>query len=192
MLPMKYLSEKFGKVGLGELVTHFLARDMVGEQLATFLQDGVDTAIANPNKTWGEFLAERPEAALRTAVATIVQFGAIAGASSVARRTFMAAQSLDYQARENDRFLADMHEVLNIASGSKLMQRDPDSFAQFVNEAARDQGGDGHVYVDGHVLAETLAQSGVTMAQVEQLSPTVAAQLADASTLNAPVGDPDR
>lgn len=53
--------------------------DIPGEQIATLAQDAIDTAIANPDKTWGQYLAERPNAALQTLVATIGQGAIMAG-----------------------------------------------------------------------------------------------------------------
>ena len=35
---------------------------MPGEQIATIAQDAIDTAIANPDKTWAQYAAERPDA----------------------------------------------------------------------------------------------------------------------------------
>lgn len=79
MLPMGWLTDKFGKVGFGQFLREYFAREMPTEQIATFLQDAIDTAIANPDKTWGDFWAERADAAGKTAVATLMQSGAFAG-----------------------------------------------------------------------------------------------------------------
>ncbi|WP_422932569.1 PLxRFG domain-containing protein [Sphingobium cupriresistens] len=85
-LPMGWFTDKFGKVGFGEFLTQYLAREMPTEQLATFAQDAIDTAIANPDKTWGDFWDERLDAAGKTAVATLMQTGAFAGVNSALRR----------------------------------------------------------------------------------------------------------
>ena len=86
LLPMGYLTDKFGKAGFGEFLTQYFAREMPTEQLATFAQDAIDTAIANPDKTWGDFWAERGDAAGRTAVATLMQSGAFAGLNAAVGR----------------------------------------------------------------------------------------------------------
>lgn len=53
--------------------------DIPGEQIATLAQDAIDTAIANPDKTWQDYANERPDAALQTLIATVVQGGVMAG-----------------------------------------------------------------------------------------------------------------
>lgn len=86
LLPMGKLVADFGKVGAGKFLRDYLGREMPTEQVATFAQDAIDTAIANPDKTWGEFLQERPEAAARTAIATLTSSGVLAGASYAVER----------------------------------------------------------------------------------------------------------
>lgn len=61
LLPMKYFTDSLGKVGLGEFFTNLLARTtptMVAQQVAN---SAIDTAVANPNKTWSQWLKEQPE-----------------------------------------------------------------------------------------------------------------------------------
>jgi Large polyvalent protein associated domain 38/Large polyvalent protein-associated domain 5/ADP-Ribosyltransferase in polyvalent proteins/Large polyvalent protein-associated domain 1 len=84
-IPMSFLVKKFGKVGAGQFVSGLLARDVIPEQAATLAQDAIDTAIANPDKTWGEYLAERPDAAYQTLIATITQAGAVGAVNAGAR-----------------------------------------------------------------------------------------------------------
>jgi hypothetical protein len=52
-----------------------LVPEMLGEQAATFLQDLDKWVELNPDKTAKEFIAERPSAAMQTAVATLVGTG---------------------------------------------------------------------------------------------------------------------
>jgi hypothetical protein len=75
MIPMGTLLKRFGKEALLPLFTKIALQEGVGEQAATLAQDAIDTAIANPNKTWAQYWAERPKAALDTAIATGVQVG---------------------------------------------------------------------------------------------------------------------
>ncbi|MBB4633209.1 hypothetical protein, partial [Sphingosinicella soli] len=59
--------------------------DMVGEQVATVLQDMNTWHAINPEKTVGEYLRERPARAAETAIATLVNAGAM-GAMHMASR----------------------------------------------------------------------------------------------------------
>lgn len=86
LLPMGFLVKKFGKVGLGQFLSGMLAREIPSEQVATLVQDAIDTAVANPDKTWGEYLKERPGAAYQTLLATVSQAGLMAGASKVKQK----------------------------------------------------------------------------------------------------------
>ncbi len=82
LLPMGFLVKKFGKVGAGEFLRGMLARELPTEQIATLAQDAIDTAIANPDKSWDEYISERPGAAYQTLLATLVQSGLMGGASA--------------------------------------------------------------------------------------------------------------
>jgi hypothetical protein len=86
LLPMGFLAKRFGKTGLGDFVSGMLIRDLPGEQVATFAQDAIDTAIANPDMTWKDFWAQRPEAARDTALASLTQTAVLGGASSLGGR----------------------------------------------------------------------------------------------------------
>lgn len=66
--------------GLGKVAAEFFGREFLGEQAATLLSDLNAWMTLNPDKTIGEFLAERPEAAARTAVSTIASGGVQTGA----------------------------------------------------------------------------------------------------------------
>jgi len=85
-MPMGFLVKQFGKAGAGQFLTGLLAREVPGEQVATLVQDAIDTAVANPDKTWGDYLAERPDAAYQTLLATLTQGGVMGGANAVAGR----------------------------------------------------------------------------------------------------------
>lgn len=84
-LPMGVIVDKFGKVGAKRFLSDLLIKDMTGEQVATITQDAIDTAVANPDKTWGQYFAERPDAAYQTAVATLAQGGAMGAANRAVR-----------------------------------------------------------------------------------------------------------
>jgi len=86
-IPMGFILNKFGTAtGAKDFLIGLLARELPTEQAATLAQDAIDTAIANPNKTWTQYLEERPNAALQTALATVVQGGLMAGGSAVTQR----------------------------------------------------------------------------------------------------------
>lgn len=164
------------KVGapLWKMLTNQVLSEIPGEQVATVLQDLNEWAVLNPEKPFKSYLEERPSAAAQTLVATIVAAG---GASGAARGASMAVNRL--RARNSEAEAATINatvltELNDLAANSKLRERSPEAFAQFVREAAAD-GPVQDVFID----AAALAQSGVDLAALAKASPSVAAQLAD-------------
>lgn len=144
LLPMGFLVKRFGKTGFKSFVSGMLGRELPSEQVATFLQDAIDTAVANPDKTWGEFWAERPEAAANTAVATVVQAGAMGGASKVA--SHFAHQ--DAQAEAAKPAVEQFDEVVKATSALPLRERDPAAFHGLMEKLSEG--------MDVHVSAEAV------------------------------------
>lgn len=148
-----------------------VAAEIPGEQVATALQDLNEWAILNPEKPFSEYLAARPDAAAQTLVATIVASGGAVGTAQLANT---AADRLAGQTVRAERAQLDgqvLAELDATAAASKLRARSPDDFQAFIKEAM----GDGPVQ-DVYIRAEDLAQSGVDVAQLAQVSPAVAAQ----------------
>ena len=69
--------------------------------------------------------------------------------------------------------------LADAASASKLRERDPAAFAQFVRNAAED-GPVPAVYVDGRALAESLHQAGIGTDELNAKLPSMAEQLPEA------------
>lgn len=81
-LPMGVLVNQLGKVGAAKFLSGLLAREVPGEQVATLVQDAIDKAVAEPDKTWGDYARERPDAAYQTLLATLTQGGIMGGVNS--------------------------------------------------------------------------------------------------------------
>jgi hypothetical protein len=84
-LPLNKAVKILGKVGFGSFIKQYLGRELPSEAVATILQNAVDTAIANPDKTWADYIKELPNALGETAIATLVPTTVLAGASKVAQ-----------------------------------------------------------------------------------------------------------
>jgi GNAT superfamily N-acetyltransferase len=173
LLPMSFLVKRLGRVGAGEFLTGLLAREVPGEQVATLVQDAVDTAIANPDKTWGEYLAERPEAAYRTLVATLTQGGVMASANVAARR--FAGPQQDAQRAEES--VQAVEQLAQLQAASKLAQRDPESFVDLVRDMTAEGEAPAEFFVDAQQLAGTLNQSGVDLEKLRAAAPQIVRQL---------------
>lgn len=189
-IPMGFIVDRFGKTGAKEFLAGLIGRELPTEQVATFLQDAIDTAVANPDKTWGDYFKERPAAAYQTLLATLVQSGAMGGASAAAGRLQRQQKRQAQDAQHDGEALADL---LKFAEQSKLRERDPGAFADFVQRAAEHSNAPPEVFIDAATLVETLAQSGLTPEQVNTALPSVAPQLDEAlhtgGDVSVPVGE---
>lgn len=143
----EWLNALTKRTPFGRAIVNTLAEEMPGEQVATALQDLSDWAHLNPDKPFSAYLAERPDAALATAIATITGTGAQVGASSLAVKA--ADHSLRVTAKIADRYQAArdagqqrsfFDAAEKAALGSKLRARDPEAYASAVASMARDAG----------------------------------------------------
>jgi GNAT superfamily N-acetyltransferase len=179
LLPMSFLVNNLGKTGAGHFLTGLLAREVPGEQIATLAQDAIDTAIANPDKTWAQYAAERPEAAYQTLVATVTQAALMesgnAGLARVHGRTQEAQRAVDVGAA--------LGQLNDLAAASKLRERDA-STAQAFFQSLMQEGRD-----TVWITPKALAESGM-LEHVAQALPGVAAQLNQAATTNADIRIP--
>jgi uncharacterized protein YidB (DUF937 family) len=152
MLPMGFLVQRLGKVGAGRFLSGYLGREMATEQAATLAKDAVDTAIANPNKTWGQYLAERPDAFYQTALATLVASGALTGVAHVANKMQQRAGALvEAQAGANV-----LDKLGRAVSSSKAATRAPEAVAELLQRLGEERGVE-RIYVPGEAVQAYLA-----------------------------------
>lgn len=185
LLPMSFLVNKLGKAGATEFIKGLLAREIPGEQLATLAQDAVDTAIANPDKTWAQYVAERPGAAYETLLATVVQTGVMSGGHVALERTLMRPQAEAYRAQRAGQDAQLVAQVMQAAAASKVRERDAATFEGFLQQATQD-GPLEKVYVS----AQELQAAGLDLTQLAEVAPSVAPQIEQALATGTDVGIP--
>ncbi len=177
-LPLfRLLKDIKADIGLFRTIGRQAMVEVPQEQLATFLQDANEWAVLpeNRGKTLRDFAAERPDAAYQTLIATLV---GVAGQTSVmhgAYRVMTTAAERERNARAAEESTALLKALTDYAAASRLAARAPDTFGQFVEQAAQGSGAE-HVYIS----ADALMQSGLAEA-VATVSPSVADQLAGAA-----------
>lgn len=177
-LPSKYIADAFGNAPVRDFIVNFLKKEAPGEQAATLLQDAIDTAIANPDKTWAQYLQERPEAAYQTLVATLTQTGLMAGANSIVRS--IAESGKGEAAEEDAKQLADL---LKTAGSALLRERSPEQFRELMGQMS-----DGAViHVDGAVLNQLAPE--VLAALPESVRNEIPTAAAIDTTVAIPVAD---
>jgi GNAT superfamily N-acetyltransferase len=147
-----------------------------GEQIATALQDLNDWAIndVNKGKTFGDYLAARPEAAAQTLIATLIGAGGnvtlMHGVQGAVDRTV----GFDRQAQAAEQHAQVLEAMQTTMQASKLLEHSPDTLRSYAQDLADE--GVPLVYVDSAKLVE----AGVDLQALAQAVPSVAAQLQQA------------
>ncbi|MDD4915746.1 MAG: hypothetical protein PHW13_12000 [Methylococcales bacterium] len=148
----------------------FLARELPGEQAATVLQDMNEWLTLHPEKSLADYLAERPDAALQTAVATLVGGGGQVGVLHTVRALADSGRLEAANAEAGGRWLAGLNEL---AQSSRVLARSPQTMQGFVDDILRH-----HPAAARQVSIDAVAfmHSGVAE-QVTAAMPELAAQL---------------
>ncbi|AOR77232.1 hypothetical protein [Novosphingobium resinovorum] len=144
------------KTPLGKAFIRELGQEVAGENVATILQDLADWQYLpeNRDKTVGQYLEERPQAALDTTLATI---GGVAGNASIVGALHRATDATASvagrvsDARQAKRERSFLDQAAKAAGASKLKQRDPESFRTLVREQAADAGATS-VFIPGEAI----------------------------------------
>ncbi|HEY0842476.1 hypothetical protein [Methylotenera sp.] len=171
-------------------------QEQFGEQAATVLQDLNEWATLQKDKPFSEYLAERPEAALQTAIATIVgTTGQVAIAKSIevaGNYVSTEQEKLQYQSDVANSSMQAFANIQQLAEQSKLKQRSAQDFATFLQEAGGENGLD-EVYIDARIFVEEAEKQGVDLNTLMQSSPVINQQLQEAIAqgvdLVIPVGE---
>jgi hypothetical protein len=133
VLPMGFLVNKLGKIGLKPFLAGFLGRELPSELATTIAQNATDVAIANPDKTWGDFWNELP-ADLRTTAVSVAVMGGAGGALNTAASRLNVREAEQTRAAEAAQTVA---QVMDAAAESKVRQRDPEAFASLIERLAQ-------------------------------------------------------
>lgn len=115
---------------------------------------------------------------------------AIAAATSVAEQRDATKAQADKATASADY----LNKIMAAAAASKTRTRDPETFAQLVQDAAESSGtAPTEVFIDAQPLVDTLQKAGMTEAQIREMLPSVAEQLgaeyATGGTVAIPIGE---
>lgn len=205
-LGVEYFTEKLpvdtlfkglrGETGLLKTLLLSNVQEQIGEQAATVLQDLNEWAVLNPDKPFAEYVKERPDAALQTAIATLVgTTGQVAIAKSIevaGNYVSTEQEKLQYQSEAANSSMQAFANIQQLAEQSKLKQRSAQDFATFLQEAGGENGLD-EVYIDARTFVEEAEKQGVDLNTLMQSSPVINQQLQEAIAqgvdLVIPVGE---
>lgn len=171
------LSKLIGDVTQGapliKSLLHNAALEIPGEQIATVLQDMNEWAVLHPEKAFSDYLAERPSAAAQTLIATLIGVGGNVTLTTALQKAADNAAGTQRTAQQAEAHAQVLGELLKLAEASKVRERDPAQFAQFMQSVVEE--GVPHLYVDANALAKSVDLNAVAMAL-----PSVAEQITQA------------
>lgn len=174
--------------GLAQTIMHQLITEVPGEQIATAAQDFTEWAMLHPDRPFSDYLASRPDAALTTLIATGVGVAgnvSMAGTTDAIARKMQRDQPQAEAAAQADASHKALGDIVKMAEASKLRERDPQTFEQFMAAATEGEPVE-NVYVPAQVLIDQLAEGSpdklAQTAAVLQAMPSVLPQLDEAVT----------
>lgn len=185
-VPAERILGLLGKKGVdapGFLKQAFLA-EAPFEVADTTVQAVVDTAIANPDKTWGDLMAELPKQWAIAITGAVITAGALEVPHAGIKAFNDRAQKAQQRAAD--------HDVLTTASAQAasepLRKRDPAAFHEFVNNMSDDGGTIAEVYVSAEELTTLLKTPGNE--DIVAKIPDLQEQLTEATPLKGDVRIP--
>lgn len=164
MIPAaRFVEAMNGKTLFSKAIKSVLGPDIVGEQVATVLQDLNGWVGLNPEKPFKDYLTERPSAAAQTLIATIVGTG---GMVATAKGLQSVGQSFEKhaEAKQTQDFLIALGDGVK---ASKTFARLPDSIKALVSEIKQD--GDVHdIYIPVERFTELFQSQGMDPTQAAE------------------------
>lgn len=178
--------------GLLRTVANQIVPEVLGEQATTILQDLNEQVRLNPDKTFKQFIEERPDAAYQTLIATLVGIGTQSTVVKAFAPAQQAAMQRSTDIQQNTQDVEQLQDLFTRAASNKLRERDPQTFQDLVQTIADSDtnAAPSTVFIDGAALTETLQQAGITDAQLAEMLPSVPSQLAQANTAGGTVEIP--
>lgn len=174
-LPLKYIANKWGKTGAGRFLASLLAIDVGSEVAQTVAQSAVDTAIANPDKSWKDWASELPEN-VAVAATSALMFSGIVGAANATKQQFDGVKGRIDASQASTEYIQRLNDM---ATNSKLRTRDPERFAKFIQEANENS-----PVQDLYINVNDLAQSGVDVLKIGETIPALKEQITQAMQTN--------
>lgn len=149
------------------------ATEAMQDALAVAVEEGIRRATGNPDvteQTWGDALQQASESFVQAAKAM-----SILGLPGPAIHYMASRKSMERSAAQK----VMLDKVVKAAEQSKLRERNPDAYAEVVDEAAA-EAGVSQTYIDGQKFAQVLEQLEVSREDLEQVVPGLSAKIDEA------------
>ena len=179
----KLFGDLAANTGLLKLIGRQTLSEGWTEQVTTLAQDFNQWMNLNPDKTLGQFIQERPEAAYQTFIATLVGVGVqtttIKGINKIVEKASDQSLKFDQDLLESQ---------MQLAAASMLRTRSPEQFRTHVQRVVdANEGAKKEIYIDAEVLNQLPAE---LLAQLpESVREALPAALETNSTVAIPMAD---
>lgn len=154
-------------------------RAAVREAGTEAIQETVEYAGETVGTETGFDIAQAGERALAGAVAGGPFGGAVRTVTGTAEVVLRRNEADTVAAERGEQAAQTLEELTQLAEASKVRERDPATFREFIDQAAEGTEVE-NVYVDGAAFAQSLAEAGISLDEVIQAIPSLADQLPDA------------
>ncbi len=134
VLPLGYLTSKLTSTGARPFIAGFLARDVGSIEAQIVANKIIDTAIANPNKTWREAASELPSE-MGDGLLTAGMMGSIAAGAHVVANRLAPAEQAGFQAADQAHAV---DQLMIAAASSKVRARDNVAYSNLIAGLTRD------------------------------------------------------
>jgi len=168
------------KASMGKLMTSvakLYGEEMVGESIATFMQDANNRFMGNPGQTAaqrvdaiGEYVqsGEALTNWLNTIKTTFIQTSLMAGsASGINRIRSFGKDSVAGRTQQQAEHTAQLVEAIIAAEGSRLLTNSPETFTEFAQRVGEEHGHD-KIYFQADKLINEAVNQGIPKAQIPE------------------------
>lgn len=183
----RFIGDITGGSGFFKTLRNQILTEIPGELTATTLQNLNEWATLNPDEPFQTYLDQLPGDLAQTLVATITAVGLQTGAVQLSSRTIQRLQNRMGEAEGAINEAQSLEELVGLAQASKTLQRDAESFETWIESVAEDRD-----VTDIYIDPDELAQSGIDIDALTEVSPSVAKQrdaVPTGSLLKIPVSE---
>lgn len=184
----RFIGDVSGGSGFFKTIRNQILTEVPGELAATTLQNLNEWATLNPDEPFQTYLDQLPADLAQTVVATLTSVGLQTGAVQLSSSTIQRLQNRMGDAQGAINEAQSLEELVELAQASKTLQRDAESFETWVESLS-----EGREVTDIYIDPEELAQSGVDIDALTEVSPSVAKQrdtaVGTGSLLKIPVSE---
>lgn len=172
LLPItRFIGDMTGGSSIFRTLFNQAITEVPTELLATTLQNLNEWATLNPEEPFETYLEQLPEDLAQTLIATLTSVGVQTGAVTLSVGAIEKIKQKGSVAESATGEAASLEKLVQLAQASKVLQRDSESFENWIESMAEKQD-----VTDIYIDPDELAQSGVDINELAQVSPSVAKQ----------------